>query len=463
MSENNNNTQVVELTLESIAPSFGNDRTVFDDAAIEQLAASIKANGLVQPITVREIAPGQYQLIAGERRYRAHKLLGREFIRAIIAPMDDAQAAAAMLVENTGRKDLDPIDEARAYARRRDDFKWDDAQIADCAGVSIQIVRNRIKLLSLNAEIQHLVRTGNLQVGYANVIADAELDKNRQRIAMGRLIQNPAPTIAWFRRECAELAAAQAQNAMFDDSFDFSATTGQNVNAATVKLPADPRSDTAPMVGKTYREMMQNRINFWRDAADQWDRYGKGANRDRCLAAAKECESLLAVMPADHNFRGKRVKRGNKVLVIYTATVEPVAPVIEIPEPAPVVIEPAAPIIVDSPVIEPVIEAAPVVIEPAAQSIEEILANTPIPAMRVADSDTLDLEPFGALPALDTAADKALPSLLAAIEAAENDIRAAIKANWYRIEFPQLALLNERATDARRNLMIHLVKNCRVA
>jgi ParB/RepB/Spo0J family partition protein len=316
--------QVVDLPLESITPSFGNDRTSFDESALQELADSIRTNGLAQPITVRPVAEGKYQLIAGERRYRAHKLLNAPTIRAIVTPMDDDRAAAVMLVENTGRKDLDPIDEARAYARRRDDFKWDEKTIAERAGVGIQTVRNRLALLALRSDLQDLVKTGTLPLGYALVIATAGLDNNRQMIALKDLNANPAPSVAWLRGRCSELGEAQAQSDMFDTVL-FSAAEFAGVTRKAEfdqKLPADPRKDKAPAVGKTYRAMLQSQVEFWKSAAAQWDGYGKPAQRDRCLAAMSALQSIVDLMPARHNGHGKSMKAADgKTYIVYEAAV----------------------------------------------------------------------------------------------------------------------------------------------
>jgi len=308
-----------EIPLDQIAPSFGNDRTVFDDAALQALADSIRENGLAQPITVRSIKGG-FQLIAGERRFRAHKLLGLPTIRAIVVVLDDQQAAAVMLAENTGRRDLDPIDEGKAYQRRMNDFGWDIKTVAARAGVSVQVVNNRLKLLTLRDDLQHLVRSGNLQIGYAQVIAEAELDNNRQLIAVRRLQNCPSPSPAWLRKECAELAEQQASNDMFDNALfaaaDFSATVGKQ--EFKQKLPPDPRKDTAPINGKTYREVMENQVKFWMDAADKWDRFGKSGQQDRCLAAMSSLQAVVAMMPP-HSGKHRKVKHGSETLYVYAA------------------------------------------------------------------------------------------------------------------------------------------------
>jgi ParB family transcriptional regulator, chromosome partitioning protein len=136
-----------------------NDRKHFDAKSIEDLAGSIKAHGLAQPITVRRIADG-FELVAGERRFRAHQLLGVATIDAIVRDLSDEGAAGIMLVENTGRVDLSPIEEANAYRRRIDEFGSTPAEVATAAGVSSIRVKYRLDLLNLRPEIQHQVHNG---------------------------------------------------------------------------------------------------------------------------------------------------------------------------------------------------------------------------------------------------------------------------------------------------------------
>lgn len=313
--------QIVDLPLSQVVPNraLGNDRTVFDETALRDLAESIRINGLAQPITVRCVdtnAPFLYEVIAGERRYRAHKLIdGQTTIRAIIVDMDDKQASAVMLAENTGRKDLDPIDEARAYQRRLSQG-WDKKDLAQKAGVSQQVITNRVKLLSLREDLQHMVRTGQLQVGYAQIIADAALDTNRQLIAFRKLSSNPAPTPTWLRQECAQLAEAQAQTDMFDNILFSGATFDAKITKAEFiqQLPADPRKDTAPIVGNSHHDILSNQITFWQDAADKWQRLGKTANRDRCLAAAQSLKTVLDIMPRG---KARKARQAGKTYLVY--------------------------------------------------------------------------------------------------------------------------------------------------
>lgn len=311
------------IPLCDIAASFGNDRTTFDQTALQELADSIRTNGLAQPITVRPLADGKFQLIAGERRYRAHVLLQAATIRAVVTPMDDERAAAVMLVENTGRKDLDPIDEARAYARRRDEFNWDEKTIAERAGVGIQTVRNRLALLTLRADLQDIVKTGVLPIGYALVIAQAGLDNNRQMIALQNLNSNPAPSVTWLRSRCSELGAVQAQGDMFDNAL-FQAHEFKGVTRKAEfdqKLPPVPGKNAAPRRGKVYAQMIAHQIAFWQKAASDWDGYGKSKQRDACLIAAKTLQDILELMPKTHGSQSKMLQRGGRTYVIYEAAI----------------------------------------------------------------------------------------------------------------------------------------------
>jgi ParB/RepB/Spo0J family partition protein len=312
--------QITDLPLSQVIPNraLGNDRTVFDETALRELAESIRINGLAQPITVRCVDTNAplYEVIAGERRYRAHKLIdGQTTIRAIIVDMDDKQASAVMLAENTGRKDLDPIDEARAYQRRLSQG-WDKRDLAQKAGVSQQVITNRVKLLALRDDLQQMVRTGQLQVGYAQVIADAALDTNRQLIAFRKLSSNPAPTPTWLRQECAILAEAQAQTDMFDNVLFSGATFDAKITKAEFiqQLPPDPRKDAAPLVGNSHHDILSNQITFWQDAADKWQRLGKTANRDRCLAAAQSLKTVLDIMPRG---RARKARQAGKTYLVY--------------------------------------------------------------------------------------------------------------------------------------------------
>ena len=169
---------VVEIPLTQIVPG-DNDRTVFEPQALQALADSIQADGLMQPITVRPLwsdvgtlfgkpDPGNvtYQIVAGERRFWAVNLLGWPTISAIVRELNDEQADALMLAENVHRADLNPMDEARAYHKRMSKHDWTIAQIAGKANVSTHRVSARLKLLDLVPEAQKLIADRQMGVQF---------------------------------------------------------------------------------------------------------------------------------------------------------------------------------------------------------------------------------------------------------------------------------------------------------
>jgi len=191
-----------------------NDRQSFDQVALEELSESIRTHGLVQPITIRPMPDGQYQIVAGERRWRACKLLAWTEIPAIVRTLTDEAASAIMLAENVGRKDLTPIEEAHAYHRRIDRFGWSESQVAEVAGVSVDLVKRRLCLLNLVPEAQQLVGSGQCPVGHGQAMAC--LDNNRQRIALRVYSHSSGMTLRTFRQVTGELLQEQSQEALFD-------------------------------------------------------------------------------------------------------------------------------------------------------------------------------------------------------------------------------------------------------
>ena len=189
-----------------------NDRKIFDEAALAHLAASINKHGLLQPPTVRPIgktADGLplYEIVAGERRIRALDVLGWELIPCLVRELSDEEASALMLAENTARVDLDPITEANAYQVRVTRFDWSYDRIAETAGVSVDLVKERLKLLRLVPEVQHFVRTRALPIGHAMAMID--LDANRQRIALRVFNASVSMPLAGFKEVVKRLQEEQ--------------------------------------------------------------------------------------------------------------------------------------------------------------------------------------------------------------------------------------------------------------
>ncbi|MFT3786002.1 MAG: ParB/RepB/Spo0J family partition protein [Tepidisphaeraceae bacterium] len=178
-------TQAVDLAMEQICPDLEQVRTEFDEQAIVELAASIQAQGLLQPIRVRPIGPDVYQIINGERRYRAFRHLKRKTIPAFV--VSDELAASdvteQMLIENSQRVGLNPMDQARAYQRLMQETEWTAAKVAERVGVAPATVSRHLKLLDLDPAIQQAVADHKLPASTAYELAAVEDDRQRQELA----------------------------------------------------------------------------------------------------------------------------------------------------------------------------------------------------------------------------------------------------------------------------------------
>ncbi|NUO64612.1 MAG: ParB/RepB/Spo0J family partition protein [Gemmatimonadaceae bacterium] len=159
-----------EIALGSIRPNRYQPRREFKPEELSELQASIKATGLLQPITVRPAGPDRYELIAGERRLRAATALGWEKIPAVVKDIDDRTALTLALVENLQRADLNPLEEAEGYQRLVDEFGMTQQQVADIVGKDRSTVANILRVLSLPASVRRLVAEGQLTLGHARAL-----------------------------------------------------------------------------------------------------------------------------------------------------------------------------------------------------------------------------------------------------------------------------------------------------
>jgi ParB family chromosome partitioning protein len=173
------------LPISQISGNPKQPRTVFDDVALTELAESIKAVGLVQPVVVRRRGD-RYELVAGERRWRAARQAGLEKIPAIIREAGDAESLELALIENLSREDLNPIDTARAYAILQEDFGATQEELAGKLGRSRSAVANTLRLLDLPDEVQDLIEKGMLSEGHGRALL-AITDRPRQRHLAARV------------------------------------------------------------------------------------------------------------------------------------------------------------------------------------------------------------------------------------------------------------------------------------
>jgi ParB family chromosome partitioning protein len=162
--------EVQHLRTDAIVPNRYQPRQTFSPQELAELTASLKQSGLLQPILVRRKGDGMYELISGERRWRAAKQAGMETIQAIIRNCTDEESIVLALIENLQRQDLNPIDAARAYHRMMNEFGLTQDIIAQRVGCERSSVANTVRLLNLPVDVQQLIESGKLSTGHAKVI-----------------------------------------------------------------------------------------------------------------------------------------------------------------------------------------------------------------------------------------------------------------------------------------------------
>ena len=200
--------QLKQLPLDVIHPGRYQPRSVFDEDRLEELASSIRAQGVVQPIVVRSVGTDKYELIAGERRWRAAQLAGIDRIPAVVREVADEVAVAMSLIENIQREDLNPLEEATALRRLIDEFQMTHQQAADAVGRSRAAVSNLLRLLELMQEVKDMVDVRELEMGHARALLslsdDLQLQAAREVVLkrlsvrdtenLVRRLQNPKKT-----------------------------------------------------------------------------------------------------------------------------------------------------------------------------------------------------------------------------------------------------------------------------
>jgi ParB family chromosome partitioning protein len=169
-----------EVAVSDVVRSRYQPRLEFDEASLNELAASIRKQGLMQPVVVRPRPQGGYELIAGERRWRAAQIAGLHRIPAVIRDVTDEQASAMALIENIQREDLNPLEEAGALQRLKEEFGLTQQEVADAVGKSRVAVTNLLRLLSLSAPVRELLQSGDIEMGHARALLALEpLDQER--------------------------------------------------------------------------------------------------------------------------------------------------------------------------------------------------------------------------------------------------------------------------------------------
>ncbi len=178
----------VTLPISQVEPGLNQPRKRFDQEALDDLAESIRVHGIIQPLTVRRLASGYYQIIAGERRWRAAKAAGLAEVPVVIIEADDRKVMELGLIENLQREDLNPAEEARGYRTLMEDYGLTQEQVAQQMGKSRPAITNTLRLLALPDEVMSLVEEGVLSAGHARAILGAPT-ASLQREAAKRVVE----------------------------------------------------------------------------------------------------------------------------------------------------------------------------------------------------------------------------------------------------------------------------------
>ena len=172
------------LPLHKIEPNPDQPRRDFDPEELEELAESIRTHGIIQPLTVREMPNGYYQIIAGERRWRASRLAGLDEVPVRVIEADDRKTAERALVENLQREDLNPIEEAKGYKTLIEEFGLTQEEAAKSVGRSRPSITNALRLLSLSPKVLEMVEKNELSAGHARALISIANDKKQLDAAM---------------------------------------------------------------------------------------------------------------------------------------------------------------------------------------------------------------------------------------------------------------------------------------
>ncbi len=180
------NDTLQELKVEQLKPGKYQPRSRMDEESLKELAASIKAQGIMQPILARELVNGDYEIIAGERRWRAAQLAGLTQVPVLLRKVPDNAALAMALIENIQREDLNPLEEAIGIQRLIDEFKMTHQEAADAVGRSRSAASNLLRLLKLPQSVQELLMSGSIDMGHARAVIS--LDSAQQVLLANKIV-----------------------------------------------------------------------------------------------------------------------------------------------------------------------------------------------------------------------------------------------------------------------------------
>lgn len=210
------------MRLSEIEPNEDQPRKDFDEAALAELADSIRQHGVLQPLLVRPMPNGGYQLVAGERRWRAARMAGLIEVPVVIRELTDSQTMELALIENLQREDLNPIEEALGYRSLMEDFQMTQERVAATVGKSRPVIANSMRLLRLPQEVVQLVRRGDLSSGHARALLalegeEEEICQLAKRILKDSLTVRDVEKLTRKKKEPAAGAAAFVRDPYFEE------------------------------------------------------------------------------------------------------------------------------------------------------------------------------------------------------------------------------------------------------
>lgn len=241
-------------------------RRTFDEEALQELAASIQKSGLLQPLVVREL-DGEFELIAGERRWRACRLAGIDEIPVVVREMTDAEAFATALVENIQREDLNPLEEALAYQKLLDDFGYTQATVAEAVGKSRSAVANSVRLLNLPTSVQEYVESGQLSAGHARALAALRPEEAKElaevMVAHGLSVREAEQLVRDSRAEATPREPATSNSSRFRDDAQVRRVTEELMQALGTRVKVKDRH------GKGHIEIHYSDYDVLQDVLDR--------------------------------------------------------------------------------------------------------------------------------------------------------------------------------------------------
>ena len=251
---------IAQIEIDKIDTNPFQPRTDFDESALNELAESIKNQGVIQPVTVRKMGYDKYQLISGERRLRASKLAGLKTIPVFIRVANDEQMLEMALIENIHRENLNAIEVAISYQRLLEECKLTQDQLSEKVGKDRSTVANFLRLLKLPAEIQIAIRDGYITMGHARALVNIN-DKAKQLIILKRIIEEDL-SVRQVEMLAREKSPAKKQKSVVPESYKVQADTLSKALKMNVKVNRDSKGKGSLTISFKNDEEFEKLIDF---------------------------------------------------------------------------------------------------------------------------------------------------------------------------------------------------------